>query len=72
MEKYYCGICGNHLDPKIHYKPEVLGKTSKEMIKFQKELLKLVLKTTYVEDRLSGKKMYFTSLIETLGLNDGK
>ena len=35
MEKkeFYCMICGNKLDPKIHYKIKELGHFSKEVAK---------------------------------------
>jgi len=60
-------ICGNQLDPKIHYKPDELGHTSKEVAKWQKKILKLLLKSYYLEDRTSGQKIYFNSIIKSLG-----
>jgi len=60
--KYYCPICGNKLDPKIHYKPKKLGKVSSEVANLQKELLILLIKTFYIEDKTTGKKVYFESL----------
>ena len=46
--KKHCILCGNTLDPKIHHKPEETGHTSGEVAKFQKELLKNVLKEWYI------------------------
>lgn len=64
--KYFCILCGNRLNPKIHHKPDELGHTSKEVAEYQKKLLSLLLKSMYIENKLSGKKVYFKSIIESL------
>ena len=64
--KRFCMICGNRLDPKIHYKPEKLGHTSLEVIEFQKKLLSTLLKSFYIEDKASGKKIHFESILDSL------
>ena len=63
---YYCLICGNKLDPKIHYKPDELGHTSKKVARYQEELLSKVLKSMYVENKASGEKIYFQSICDLL------
>ena len=67
MKKYFCPICGNRLNPKIHYKPEELGKTSEEVATLQKKLLEELLKSIYVEDKLTGKKLYLDSICDVVG-----
>lgn len=65
--KKYCSLCGNQLNPKIHYKPEEFGKTSKEMVKLHKKLLQTLLKSIYFEMPDVPEGFIFESVIEMLG-----
>ena len=64
--KTYCSLCGNQLDPKIHYKPGEFGKTSREMAKLQKRLLRELLKSIYFVAPNIPEGVYFESIIEML------
>jgi len=45
QDKKYCMLCGNPLNPKIHIME--LAKTSNEVEKQQKKLLKMLMKEIY-------------------------
>ena len=49
MPKKYCPVCGNSLNPRIHFNINEFGKFSKEIAKAQKKLLKEVLRSIYME-----------------------
>jgi len=66
MPQKYCMICGNRLDPKIHYKPDELGHASKEVAEWQKKFLSMMLKSFYIVDKTSGQEIHFESLINSL------